>query len=161
MEIYHSDKAVNYRPHSNSCKTTTENCFVNFYVGYHFDIPISIRTHLEMAGLTLEEANGLRWEELQSIAASQNRHYYFPEELAVDGSLESIEVKTLTLGDGTPAIQRIYRWKQEDVEEPIISTYTLFMSGNILLEFHTDFIQEEWEEQRATVEQALAAIRLP
>ena len=159
LEIYESDKAVNYRPHTNSCKINMEICFVNFWVGHHFDIPISIRVHPEMAGLTLEEADAQRWEELNLIAAAQERKYYFPEELAVDGSLESMDVYTLTLADGTPAIQRMYRWKQEDVAEPIISTYTLFVSRDVLIEFRTDFIKEEWEEWQPTIKEVIAGIK--
>jgi hypothetical protein len=158
MEIYDTDAAVNYRAQKNFCKPNMEICFVNFWVGNHFDIPISIRTHTEMTGLTLEEAATRHWEELASIAAAPNKRYYFPEELAVEGSLQSLEVHLLTLADGTPAIQRMYQWKQEDVVEPIISTSTLFVSGVLLMEFHTDFIKEEWEKQQTTVNQVIAGI---
>lgn len=160
MEIYHTDEAVNYRPQADSCRTTLENCFVNFWTGSHFDIPVSIRAHPEWADLPLEEASTLRWEQLQSIAAARNKGYYFPEELAVEGSLESIDVHTFTLKDGTPAVQHMYRWKQTDVAEPIISTYTLFRSGVVLLEFHTDFLSQEWEEVRATFDQVISSIKI-
>ena len=53
----------------------------------------------------------------------------------------------------------MYRWKQEDVEEPIISTYTLFVSRDLLVEFHTDFIQEEWGEWQTTVNEVIAGIK--
>jgi hypothetical protein len=159
LKMYHSDKAVFYRPHTNFCKTDMEICFVNFWIGYHFDIPISIRVHPEMSALTLEEADARRWEELNSISAAQEKKYYFPEELAVAGSLESMEIRTLTLADGTPAIRRMYRWMQEDVEEPIISTYTLFVSGDLLVEFHTDFIKKEWEKWQPTVNEVIAGIK--
>ncbi len=162
MQIFETDSAVNYIPNAHSCSVDMVPCFVNFSASpsMHFDIPISIRVHPKLANRTLEEANILRWEELQSLASAPAKCCFFPEHFALAGSLESLEEHNITLADGTPAFQRVYRWKQEDVAEPIISTYTLFISARTLVEIHSDFITADWEEIRATVDQVIGTMKL-
>jgi hypothetical protein len=160
MRIFDSDTAINYYPNEGNCSVHMKPCFVTFSVikGAHFDTPISIRVYPELAGMSLEEANTWRWNELNSVVSEVR--YNFPEDLTQAGTLESIEVRTLTLGDGTPAIQRVYRWKQKNVEEFIIGTYTLFTSGDFLVEFHTDFTSETWQELRSIVGQVIASMKI-
>ncbi|HLA08001.1 MAG TPA: hypothetical protein VJ022_11185 [Anaerolineales bacterium] len=162
MQIFYTDSAVNYMPNADYCSVDMDPCFINFSAspGFHFDIPISIRVYPGMADRTLEEVNILRWEELNSIASAPFECCFFPEHYALAGSLESIEVRNIVLADGSPALQRVYRWKQEDVEEFIIGTYTLFTSAGVLVEFHTDFTSTDWEEMHSTVEQVIASIKI-
>lgn len=160
MQIFESDGNIIFISDTKDCGIHMEICFVNFadLTGSHFDIPVSIRTHPEMSELTLEEANELRWEKLKS--SNNAKRYAIPEDLTLPGSLENIEVRNITLGDGTPAIQRIYKWKHENVENPIISTYTLFMSRDLLVEFHTDFTSQEWENQQSTIDQIIKSMQI-
>lgn len=162
MQIFYTDSAIHYMHNANYCSVDMDPCFVNFSAspGFHFDIPISIRVHPGMAERTLEEANILRWEELLSIASAPFECCFFPEHYALAGSLDSIEVRNFALADGTPALQRVYRWEQEDVEEFIIGTYTLFKSMGILVEIHTDFTSTDWEKIHTTVEQVIASIKI-
>jgi hypothetical protein len=162
ISIFETDKAVNYYPNKNRCSVNMDICFVTFSVlrGFHFDHPISIRAHPDLANMTLEEASKLRWDDLKANASAQERRYRYPEDLARADSLESIEVRAITLGDGTPAIQRIYRWKQDDVDEFIIGTYTLFISRGTLMEFHTDFTSDGWNEVRGIVNQVVAGMKI-
>lgn len=162
MQFFDSDHNVYYAPNTNNCSVDMDPCFVNFSASpnFHFDISVSIRLHSEMAGMTLEEANTKRWEELNSIASDSAERYLFPEDLALAGSLESTEVRNILLADGLPALQRVYRWKQKDVAEYIVSTYTLFTSAGVLVEFHTDFMSSDWEKiHRTIVEQVIASIK--
>ncbi len=160
MQIFETDDNINFISGTRNCGVHMENCFVNFadLTGSHFDIPASIRTHPKMYGLSLEEANVLRWEQLNSSINS--KRYAFPEDLTLPGSPETIEVRNIELGDGTPAIQRIYRWKQENVENSITSTYTLFMSGDLLMEFHTDFTSDEWKNEQSIINQVIAGMKI-
>jgi hypothetical protein len=160
--IFQTDNAINYYPNMGHCSVDMNICFVTFSVlkGFHFDHPVSIRVHPELAGMTLEEADELRWNEINSNASALEQRYHYPEDLAQAGSLEIIQIHDIVLEDGTPAIQRVYRWKQDDVEEFIIGTYTLFVSGDILMEFHTDFTSEDWDEIDDTVEQVIASMKI-
>lgn len=162
ISIFETDTAINYYPNRNRCSVHTDICFVTFSVlkGFHFDHPISIRVHPEMANLTLEEASEMRWNELKSNASALVQRYWYPEDLAQADTLESIEIRVITLGDGTPAIQRVYRWKQDDVEEFIIGTFTLFRSGDMLMEFHTDFTSQAWNEISDIVNEVIASMRI-
>ncbi len=162
MQIFYTDNAINYFEHKNDCSVEMDTCFANFAVltGSHFDKPISIRAHPEMANLTLEEASARRWDELIEIASTQNSRYNFPEDLAQAESIQTIEVRNMQLSDGTPAIQRIYRWKQKDVKEFIIGAYTLFVNEDLLMELHTDFTSEEWKKERPTVDQVIASMKI-
>ena len=158
LQIFESDKNVYFVSDSKTCTDAMEPCFVNFgdLTGAHFDIPISLRIHPSMAGLTLEQADALRWEKLNAIVP--NKRFYFPEDLTQQGSLEIIEVRSIQLADGTPALQRIYQWNQLDVADPLISTYTLFLSGDMLMEFHTDFTTNEWDSMKSIIEQVIASM---
>lgn len=160
MQIFDADGDVYLLPDTGNCGLHMEICFVNFanLTGSHFDIPVSIRAHPEMSGLTLEEANTSRWEELNSNIHA--KRYAIPEDLSLPGTLETIEIRNITLGDGTPAIQRIYQWKHENETNPITSTYTLFLSGDMLLEFHTDYSNAEWEKEQSNLDHVIATMKI-
>ena len=163
MQIIPAGKDIIFISDAGSCKVTQQPCFVNFtdLLGSQFDIPISIRLHPELFDLTLEQADTIRWEELNNMIPNQK--YDFPENLMKPGSLESIEVRAIVLGDGTPALQRIYRWEGEGTEGAaipghFISTYTLYKSSGLLIEFHTDFTSEEWQKEKSTIDHMISGM---
>jgi hypothetical protein len=163
MQTIPAGRDIIFISDAGSCKVTQQPCFVNFtdLLGSQFDIPISIRIHPEISDLTLEQADAIRWNELNNIIPNQK--YDFPENLMKPGSLESIEVRTIALGDGTPALQRIYRWEAEGIEEAaipgtFISTYTLYKSAGLLIEFHTDFTSDEWETEKSTIDHIISGM---
>ncbi|MBC7875999.1 MAG: hypothetical protein H7Y59_02405 [Anaerolineales bacterium] len=163
MQTIDTEGAIIFFSEAGSCTVTQQPCFVNFtnLLGSQFDIPTSIRIHPEMSDLTLEEADSIRWEELKNIIPNQT--YNFPENLVKPGSLESIDVRNIVLGDGASALQRTYKWKAEAIQESVIpetfiSTYTLFMSAGLLVEFHADFTNEEWSVEKSNIDQMISGI---
>lgn len=76
------------------------------------------------------------------------------------GSVETVEMRSIILKDGTPALQRIYRWRQVALSTPLVGSYILFKNGNALIEFHTDFSQEEWAAFNPGIQEIILGITL-
>lgn len=158
LETFNSGKDIYFIENVKSCKVNQNHCFVNF-IGVsnsQFSIPVSVRIHYELSGISLEEADAFRWQELEVITPRQKVD--FPEDFTIPNSLKTIEVKNIFLQNGTPAIQRIYQWEMYEVDEIMISTYTLFESAGLILEFHTDFSSKGWELEKDSINHVISGI---
>ena len=140
-----------------SCNADFEPCFVAFsdWSGSQYNPPVSIRLQSDLTGLSLEQADALRWQQLNS----PSNPYVFPEDLAATGSLQTLETRIFTLANGAPAIQRIFQWKQLKLDQTIIiGSYILFLSQGGYVEFHTDYTSAEWELMKPLIEQAVTSM---
>lgn len=130
------------------CANSDETCFVNFaFIGSLFDVPIRILVYPDHAETTLEAFDTQRWAELVQVAESPPPSLSAvqqPEDLIESGSLAVIETRAVTLKDGTPGQQRLYHWRQIDLSTSLVGSYTLFKRNDSIIEFHTDFTEEEW-----------------
>lgn len=159
METFTADDNTIYLLQGTSppCNTEFDPCFVAFsnWGGSHYEVPVSIRIHIDMNDLTLEQADALRWEQLNS----PSNPYVFPEDVAETGSLQTTETRAFTLADGTPAVQRIFQWKQLKLDQIIMGSYVLFPSEGGYVEFHTDYTAVEWETMRPLIEQVITGMK--
>lgn len=140
-----------------SCNADFEPCFVTFsdWSGGQYNPPVSIRIQSDLSGLSLEQADALRWQQLNS----PSNPYIFPEDLAATGSLQTLETRTYTLANGAPAIQRTFQWKQLKLDQTIIiGSYILFLSQGEYVEFHTDYTSAEWEFMKPLIEQVITSM---
>ncbi len=142
---------------SGPCNAMFDPCFVVFsdWSGSHYEVPVSIRIHADMNGLSLEQADALRWQQLNA----PSNPYVFPEDVAEAGTLQTTETRTFTLADGTPAIQRTFQWKQLKLDQVIMGSYVLFLSEGGYVEFHTDYTAAEWETMKPLIEQVVAGMK--
>jgi hypothetical protein len=148
------------------CASDNEVCFVNFMLGTGstlYQAPVSIRVYPVQAETTLENFDALRWTELTNtvkdpLATPENIEW--PEDLTDTTLLETIEIKPITLRDGTPALQRLYRWRQVKLSIPLVSSYTLFKRNDTIIEFHTDFTTEEWVTLGPDVQATILSIEV-
>lgn len=157
MQLFYGDDNNMYMLEDPAtCNVDFEPCLVSFtnWMYNHFDVPVSIRLWSDLAGLSLEEADAQRWQQLNA----PSKPYRFPEDVAVPGSLTSLETRSFTLVDGTPAIQRIYQWKLSGFSGTMIGTYTLFLSQGVYVEFHTDYRSDEWDFMKPLIEQVNASM---
>ena len=139
------------------CNAEFEPCFVTFsdWSGSQYDLPVSIRFQSDLSGLSLEQADALRWQQLNS----PSNPYVFPEDLAATGSLQTLETSNFTLANGAPAIQRVFQWKQVKLDQTIIvGSYILFLSQGGYVEFHTDYTSAEWELMKPLIEQVITSM---
>lgn len=150
MQLFYGDDGTYMLEEETTCTVEFDPCLVAFVdlSNSHFDVPVSIRIHPDLAGLSLEEADALRWQQLNSPSIP----YRFPEDVAEAGTLKSLETRTFTLTDGRPAIQRIYQWKQLKFSGTMFGTYTLFSSPNGYIEFHTDYRSDQWDFMKPLIE---------
>jgi hypothetical protein len=147
------------------CANNHQTCFVNFLflTGAIYPIPVSIRTHSVESETTLEYFDTQRWAELINTPENQLSNpdnIEWPEDLTEAGSLETIEINSVVLQDGTPALQRIYHWRQTGLSTPLIGSYTLFKRNDSIIEFHTDFTEEEWAANGPHVQETILSIEL-
>lgn len=94
----------------------------------------------------MESFDTERWSILVEVAERQptdSHDVYRFEDLVAPRPLELIELKPLTLKDGTPALQRIHHWRQIGLSTPLVSSYTLFKRNDHIIEFRTNFTEEE------------------
>ena len=125
---------------------------------------MSIRVYSVQPETTLENFDVLRWAELTNtvedpLATPENIEW--PEDLTDSDTLETIEIKSITLQDGTPALQRLYHWRQVKLSTPLVSSYTLFKrNDDAIIEFHTDFAEEEWATFGPAVQETILSIEL-
>lgn len=156
QRFYGDDNSTYMLEGETTCSVEFDPCLVAFanLSNSHFDVPVSIRLWSDFAGLTLEEVDALRWQQLNS----PSNPYRFPEDVAVPGSLTSLETRNFMLVDGTPALQRIYQWKQLKFSGIMIGTYTLFSTPGGYIEFHTDYRSDEWDFMKPLIEQVNASM---
>jgi hypothetical protein len=148
------------------CANDNEACFVNFTLfngGTQYQTPISIRVYSVDDNVTPEDFDVRRWAELTNtaenpLAAPENIEW--PEDLTDASSLETIELKSVTLQDDTPALQRLYRWRQVKLSMPLVGSYTLFKRNDTIIEFHIDFTEEEWTTLGPGVQEAILSIEV-
>ena len=157
--------AINIFDDPRRCTNDDQDCFTNFTLltGSLFDAPVMIRLQPSQNEMTLENWDAQKWTILTEVAQSPSapsRDIYRYEDLIATDSLELIEIKPLTLKDGTPALQRLYRWRQVGLSTPLMSSYTLFKRDDIIIEFYTDFTQEEWGILGPTVQETILSIEL-
>ncbi|MCP4360370.1 MAG: hypothetical protein GY796_20370 [Chloroflexi bacterium] len=149
------------------CANDNEVCFVNFMLfggNTQYQAPVSIRVYPVQAETTLENFDALRWTELTNTMEDPlaiPEQIEWPEDLTDSDSLETIEIKSITLQDDTPSLQHTYRWQQVDLSTPLVSSYTLFKyNENTIIEFHTDFTKEEWTIFGPTVQESILSIEI-
>ena len=162
MQTFDGDDNSIYllEPPSQPCNADFEPCFVVFsdWSGSQYNPSVSIRLQSELSGLSLEQADALRWQQLNS----PSNPYVFPEDLAATGSLQTLETRIFTLANGAPAIQRIFQWKQLKLDQTImIGSYILFLSQGGYVEFHTDYTSAEWELMKPLIEQVVTSMESP
>jgi hypothetical protein len=147
------------------CTNDDEVCFVNFMLfngATQYQAPISIRVRSVDDDVTLEDFDVRRWAELANTAENPlatPENIEWPEDLTDASSLEAIETKLITLQDNTPALQRFYRWHQVKLSTPLVSSYILFKHNDTIIEFHTDFTEEEWGLLSTSVQETIFSIR--
>lgn len=156
---------TNVLPLSRRCANDDEICFVNFafLTGSLFDVPVMIRVYPDQIEITIETFDDQRWARLVATAENSStslNNVERPEDLIDKGSLEPIETKPITLQDGTPAFQRFYRWRQVGLSTPLVSSYTLFKRNDAIIEFHTDFTEDEWATFGPVVQEVISDIQL-
>lgn len=158
-------RAINVLPEPRRCTNDDAICFVNFafLTESLFDVPIMIRAYSGQTETNLETFDAQRWARL--VTTAENPPTSFDnverlEDLIDKGSLETIEIKSITLQDGTPALQRLYRWRQVGLSTPLVSSYTLFKHKDTVIEFHTDFSEEEWASIGPEVQATALSIQL-
>lgn len=157
MQTFNGDDNTIYiLEETQTCNADLKPCLVTFsdWTGSQYDVPVSIRIHSDLAGLSLEEADALRWQQLNA----PSNPYVFPEDLAEAGTLQVIETRAFTLANGVPAIQRIFQWKQLKLDQIMIGSYVLFLSQGGVVEFHTDYTSAEWELMKPLIEQVIASM---
>lgn len=158
-------RAINVLPAPKRCANNDEICFVNFAFQTEslFDVPIMIRVYPDQTETNLETFDAQKWAGLVTTAENPPTSFNDverPEDMIDTGSLETIATKPISLQDGTPALQRIYRWRQIGLSIPLISSYTLFKRNNTIIEIHTDFSEETWANFGPQVQETITNIRL-
>lgn len=156
---------TNIFPEPRYCAYDNETCFVNFafLTGSLFEVPVMVRVYPSQAETTLDTFDAQRWARL--VATAENpptslNNVERPEDMIDKGSLETIETKPITFKDGTPALQRVYRWRQVGLSIPLVSSYILFKHKDTIIEFHTDLTEEEWTSLGPAVQQVISGIEL-
>jgi len=146
-----------------SCALDDETCLVNFMIlsGSQFLSPVTLRAYTVQAGVSLDVFEASRWAELNEKAGTPLESFgnvFRPEDMAEAGSLESLEMRSFALADGTPAIQRLFRWRQTGLSTPLASSHTLFTSAGYVIELRTDFTLEEWARFGPTMQSVIQTI---
>ena len=140
-------------------------CFINFTFLHNlpFRSPIMIGIHRYQEGITLETFDAQRWNiltEVSELPLAESYDIRRFEDLIAPNSLELLETKSLMLRDSTPAFQRIYRWRQIGLSTSLVSSYTLFKRNDAIIEFRTDFTEEEWTSFGPHVQETILSIEL-
>lgn len=157
--------AINIYSDPTPCASPQMECFISFTIlsGNILKAPISIGIHPHQSEMALDAFDAQRWNTLVDISnlpPSDFRDVRQFEDLVAPGSLEPIETKPITLRDGTPALQRIYRWRQIGLSTPLVSSYTLFKHDDEIVEFRTDFTEEEWAILGPAVQETILSVEL-
>jgi hypothetical protein len=157
--------SINILADPRGCATGDQVCLVTFALipTSFFYGPVMIRLHPGQEQTTLEALDAQKWAALTEAAQRSSfpsrdvRRY---EDLVTANSLELLKVTPLTLSDGTPTLQRIYRWRQVGLSLPLVSSYTLLKRNDMIIEFHTDFTEEEWNTLGPSVQDVILGIEV-
>lgn len=158
------NKAINVLPKPKRCPDDDASCWVNFTFVTRslFDAPIMMYVYPDQTDTTLEAFDAQRWANLGELSKSSldTRTIQRPEDLIAPGSLEMIEIRSITLANNTPALQHLYNWQQIGLSTPLVSSYTLFKRNDTIIEFHTDFTEEEWSRLSSRVQETIRSIEV-